>query len=359
MKAIITAGGRGTRMQPLTFTSNKQLIPLANKPLIYYAIEAVAEVGVKEIGINYNPGQLEELKANLGTGRRWGVKLIYFLQEKPLGLANIIEKAKPFIGKSKFLMHLGDNIFYGGIEPLYDYFRKEKLSALAPVIHHPENTRMGVPYLDRKGRLKKYVEKPKKPPHDLAVPGLYFFDQNVFQCFQGKEKIKPSARGEYEIGSCYEWLVKHGYPVGIKEFEGVWRDPGKFDDWLETNQFLLDREVDNDSQSRLGKRVRIEGRVKIGKRVKVKNSSVRGPSVIGDDVRIENSFIGPYSSIGDGCQIISTKLENVILLKNVKIEGLQKPLDCCLVGEGTMVNGNHRVSGSIELFVGNQCLINL
>ncbi len=359
MKAIITAGGRGTRMRPLTFSSNKQLIPLANRPLIFYSLEAIACLGIKEIGINYNPGQLEELKTALGTGQRWGVKLTYFLQEKPLGLANIIEVAQPFVGKSKFLMHLGDNIFYGGIKSLFDYFLKEKLNALAPVIHHPENKRMGVPYFDKKGRLKRYVEKPKKPPHDLAVPGLYFFDDHVFGCFKGKDKIKPSKRGELEIGSCYEWLVKHGYQVGTKEFKGVWRDPGKFDDWLETNQFLLDQEIENDSGSRLRKDVKLGGRVKVGKQCKIKNSYLRGPSIIGDKVIIENSFIGPYSSIGDESEIYGAKIENAILVKKVKINNPNKPLDSCLIGQESIVDGNHRVSDAIELFVGNQCLIKL
>lgn len=359
MKAIITAGGRGTRMQPLTFSSNKQLIPLVNEPLIFYPIKAVAALGIKEIGINHGPGQLEELKAVLGTGQRWGVKLTYFLQEPPLGLADIIRVAKPFLKKGKFLMHLGDNIFYGEIKPLYDHFLKEKLNALAPVIHHPENTRMGVPYFNKKGELTRYVEKPQNPPHDLAVPGLYFFDENVFDCFEGKDRIKPSKRGELEIGSCYEWLVKHGYKVGTKEFSGVWQDPGKFDDWLETNQFLLDKEINNGSASRLGKNVKVEGRVKIGKNCEIKESFLRGPSIIGDQVVIENSFIGPYSSIADGCQIREARLENVILMKGVQITNPGKSLDSCLIGEESIIKENRRTSNGIELFIGNKCVVKL
>lgn len=359
MKALITAGGRGTRMRPLTFSTNKQLVPLANKPLIFYSIESVAALGIEEIGINYSPGQLEELKSVLGTGQHWGVKFTYLLQENPLGLADIIRVAKSFLGKGKFLMHLGDNIFYGEIKPLYDYFLKEKLDALAPVIHHPENVRMGVPYFDQKGRLTKYVEKPKKPPHDLAVPGLYFFDDHVFGCFEGKGRIKLSKRGELEIGSCYEWLVKHGYKVGTMEFTGVWQDPGKFDDWLETNQFILDKEVENTSASKLGQDVKVEGRVKIGKNCKIRNSFLRGPGIIGDGVTIDDSFIGPYSSIGDGCQIRDAKLENVILMKEVQIIDPGKSLDSCLIGEESVIRGNRKTSNGIELFVGNQCIVKL
>jgi glucose-1-phosphate thymidylyltransferase len=359
MKAIITAGGRGTRMQPLTFSSNKQLIPLANKPLINYALEAVAETGIREVGVNHGPGQLEELKQALGTGQKWGLKITYFFQEEPLGLANIIQVAQPFVGKSKFLMHLGDNIFYGGIKTLVDYFFKEKFNALAPVIHHPENARMGVPYFDKKGRLTKYVEKPKRPPHDLAVPGLYLFDHHVFGCFKGKDKIKPSKRGEFEIGSCYEWLVRHGYKVGTKEFTGVWQDPGKFDDWLETNRFLLDKEISNGSASRLGKSVKVEGRVKIGKNCKIKESFLRGPSIIGDRVVIEDSFIGPYSSIADNCQIRDARLENVILMKGVQLINPGKSLDSCLIGEESIIKENRKTSNGIEFFIGNKCVIKL
>jgi glucose-1-phosphate thymidylyltransferase len=359
MKAIITAGGRGTRMRPLTFSINKHLIPLANKPLIFYAIETIAKAGIKEIGINYNPGQLEELESVLGDGSKWGVKLTYFLQEKPLGLANIIQEAQDFVGKEKFLMHLGDNIFWGGIKELLDYFLKEKFNALAPVIHHPENWRMGVPYFDKKGQLKRYVEKPKNPPHDLAVPGLYFFDHHVFECFSGRDAIKPSARGEFEIGSLYECLIKKNYRVGTKEFKGVWKDPGKFDDWLDTNQFLLDATVKNETQSKLGKDVKTEGRVTIGKKCKIENSLLRGPIIIGDEVEIKNSFIGPYSSISDQCEILDARIGNSILLKGVKIIHPGKSIDSSLIGQETVIQNSGQNWDNLELFVGNQCIVEL
>lgn len=359
MKAIITAGGRGTRMQPLTFSTNKHFIPLANKPLIFYALEAVAEAGIKEVGVNYNPGQLNELKAGLGTGRRWGMRITYILQEKALGIANIIYSCRQFIGKDKFVMHLGDNIFHGGIKPLVDYFRKKNINGLLTIIHHPENLRLGVPFFDKKGRVVKLVEKPKSAPHDWAIPGLYFADCHIFECFSGKDAIKPSARGEYEIPTAFQWLIDHGYQVETKEFKGVWKDPGKFDDWLDTNQFLLDADLKNGTETKLGDDVKIEGRVKVGKGCKIRNSFLRGPAIIGNKVTIKNSFVGPYSSIDNECQIINSKIENTILLKRVQVKHLTKPLDSSLIGEGTIIEGNDRPSKDISLFVGNQCVLKL
>lgn len=359
MKAIITAGGRGTRMRPLTFSTNKHLIPLANKPLLFYPIEEVVAAGIKEIGINYNPGQKQELEAVLDNGNHWGVKFTYLLQEKPAGLANIIQIAKDFVGKEKFLMHLGDNIFYGGIKTMTDSFLSDNFNGLVPILRHKENWRLGVPYFDKKGKMIKYVEKPKNPPNDWAIPGLYFFDHHVFECFSGKDAIKPSPRGELEISSPYQWLLDHGYRVGTSEFKGIWKDPGKFDDWIETNQFLLDRELVENCDSKLKTGVKVEGRVKIGKKCQIENSILRGPIIIGNEVIIKDSFIGPYTSVADGCEIVNTKIENAILGKLVKVRNLTKPIDSSMVGEESVIEGDHQLSGATQLFIGSQCLLRL
>lgn len=359
MKAVITAGGKGTRMRPLTFSTNKHFIPLANKPLLFYAIEAVVNSGIKEIGINYNPGQLEEIKSYLSEGEKWGAKFTYIFQEKPLGLANIVKVSQPFIGKDKFVMHLGDNIFYGGIKPLVDYFKKADIDGLLTVIHHPENFRMGVPFFDKNGKLVKYVEKPSNPPHDWGVPGLYFANHHIFECFEGKDSIKPSARGEYEIPSAFQWLIDHKYKVETKEFSGVWKDPGKFDDWLSANQFLLDKQVDNGTKTKLDKTVRIEGRVKIGKNCQIENSLLRGPVIIGDDVKIKNSFIGPYSSVGDDSKIENSRIENSVIMKKVQIINVSKQIDSSVIGEETTIRGNEKFSNFTNFFIGNQCVLKL
>jgi glucose-1-phosphate thymidylyltransferase len=189
MKGIITAGGRGTRMRPVTFSTNKHFIPIANNPLLHYAIEEMVNAGINEIGINYNPGQLKELKEHLGSGKDWGVEFTYILQEEPKGLAHIVKVSRDFIGKDKFVMHLGDNIFYGGISNLIKQFEKSKSNALLTTIHHPQNFRMGVPYFNKKNELEKVVEKPKDPPDDLAVPGLYFLMRMLLKLLKEKTKL--------------------------------------------------------------------------------------------------------------------------------------------------------------------------
>lgn len=359
MKGLITAGGRGTRMRPVTFSTNKHFIPIANRPLLHYAIKEMVNAGIKEIGINYNPGQLKELRENLGTGKDFGVDFTYILQEEPKGLAHIVKVSQDFIGKDKFVMHLGDNIFYGGIGHLIKEFENSKANALLTVIHHPENSRMGVPYFNKDDELEKIVEKPDNPPHDLAVPGLYFFDVNALKAFKGKNKIKPSARGELEIASIYNWLLDNDYQVDIGEFNGVWKDPGKFNDWIDTNQFILDQKVKKEINSDLSDNVQIEGRVSIGENCKIKNSKLRGPLVIGDKVKITNSYIGPYSSIQDGCVIESSEIQNSVLMEEVEIKSPSKPLDSCVIGKQTVVQSNNRPYKTLELFLGNQCKLKM
>lgn len=347
-------------MRPLTFSTNKHFISLANKPLLYYAIEEVSEAGIKEIGINYNPGQLEEIKSHLGRGERWGVNLSYILQKKPKGLANIVEVSKDFIGQDKFVMHLGDNIFYGGIRALVEEFTASKANGLLTIIHHPENVRMGVPYFDDSGRVVKLVEKPQNPPHDWAIPGVYFADEHIFECFEGKEAIKPSTRGEYEIPAAFQWLIDHGYEVRTKEFTGTWLDPGKFDDWIATNQFLLDHCLKSQNKpASFGKDVQVEGLVQIGKNCRIKNSRLIGPSLIGNNVTIEDSEIGPYCSVNDGSEVIGSKIENTILEKKVRVLRLGKTLNGSLIGEGTVIEGNGKNKEGMEVFLGNQCQLKL
>lgn len=344
-------------MQPLTFSTNKHFIPVANKPLIFYPIEAVAAAGIKEILITYNPGWLDLVKSELGTGSRWGVKFTYVLQEKPMGLADIFQVCEEALEGESFVLHLGDNIFTGGIGEQVKYFEKEKPNGMVVMLHHPENTRMGVPYFDKKGRLKKYVEKPKKPPHDYAVPGLYFMDKNAFSMFRGRDKLKPSARGEYEIPDAFQWLIDHDYRVDVVEYKDKWLDPGKFGDWIESNQYLLDRNAGDQIGSKLGKNVRIEGRVEIGRRCRLMEAEIRGPVIIGDSVKITNSYVGPYTSIADGCEITNSHVENSVLMKGVKIANIKQPISESLIGTETEIIDEDGPTDWIKLFVGEKSMV--
>lgn len=360
MKAIIPIGGRGTRMRPVTFTSNKHFIPVGNKPLIFYPIETIANAGIKDIALTYNPGQLNYAKKYLGNGSRWGLNFTYVLQPEPKGLANIYQVCEKFVDGDKFVFHLGDNIFVNGIKDIVNVFRNSKdINAIAVMTEHPENIRMGVPYFDSQGNLIKCVEKPKNPPHKFALPGLYLMDRNAFKVFKGKDKLKPSARGEYEQPDAYQWLIDHGYKVVVQEYKGKWLDPGKFNDWLETNQYLLDIETETVLNSNPDVKSQIEGRVSIGKKCKIKNSVIRGPVKIGDGVVIEDSFIGPFTSIYHGCEIKECKLENSVLMQNVKLGNIKRPIDSSLIGAGSEIDEIDHGNRSMEMFVGEMSKISL
>lgn len=358
MKAIIPTGGRGTRMRPLTFSQNKHFIPIANKPLIFYPVETIADTGIKEVAITYNIGGLDEAKSVLGDGSRWGLKFTYILQENPKGLANIFQVCEQYLNGESFVLHLGDNIFVEGIKDLVNHFEKEKPNGLLAMVHHKENTRLGVPYFDKDGQLIKYVEKPQNPPHDFAIPGLYFFDKTVFDCFK-KDPIKPSPRGEYEISTPYQWLIDHQFRVDVLEYKGVWLDPGKFDDWLEANKFILKERLEGRKMSKVDDSVKISGTVSLGQNVEIKNSKIEGPVIIGDDVRIFDSEIKQFTSIADGCEIIESKVENSVLMSGVKIYRVKNhPLSSSLIGTDTQVIGDER-DHITSLFVGEKCRIQI
>jgi len=219
---------------------------------------------------------------------------------------------------------------------------------------------MGVPYFNRQGKLVKCVEKPNNPPNDLAIIGVYFFNNDVFRCFKGRDKIKPSARGEYEIPDVYQWLIDHKYKVDVYEYKGRWLDPGKFGDWIESNQYLLDRNTNGEIKSKIDKESLVEGRVTIGKNCKIKNSKIRGPVVIGDKVVIKDSFIGPYTSISENCFVENSRVENSVLMAGVTIRNVLQTIDNSLIGTGTEISDVKSQHGNcLELFVGEKSQVRL
>lgn len=347
-------------MRPLTFSTNKHFIPVANKPLIFYPVETIANAGIKIIGITYNPGGLEEAKVYLGDGSRWGISITYILQEKAAGLANIVQVCEEFIGNDSFVFHLGDNMFVDGIRDQVEYFEKEKPDGLVTMIHHKENKRMGVPFFDDNGRLIKYVEKPEDPPHDFAVPGVYFGNANFFKCFKGENAIKPSERGEYEIPSAFQWLIDQGFRVDVVEYKGKWLDPGKFDDWIEANVYILENKLKENIESQVDATSKISGKAALGKGCTVVNSRIYGPAIIGDNVTITDSKVGPCVSVADGCEVLGSNVKNSVLMKGVKIINVrQHPVKNSLIGTDSEVIGKDGRGATTSLFVGEKCKIRL
>ncbi len=368
MKAIIPTGGRGTRMQPLTFSTNKHFIPIANKPLIFYPIEAVAEAGIKDVLITYNPGWLESVKSVLGDGSKWNLKFRYVLQKKPLGLANIFQVCEEFLQGESFVLHLGDNIFANGIKSAVDYFVQKKPNALAVIVKvgRKRNQRMGVPYFDKNNRFIGYVEKPRNPPNEYGIAGLYLFDNNVFRCFRGKDKISADKRGKFEIVRSeleislpYNWMLRKKYRVETFTYDGKWLDPGKFDDWLYANQYLLDNKVEDIQQSKVLGNSTLEGRVQIGKRSKILDTQIRGPVSIGDDVSIKNSYIGPYTSVSDGCFLENCHVENSVLMAGVVVKNIKQPINESLIGSGAEVLDENGPTDWLKLFIGEKSIVKI
>lgn len=346
-------------MQPITFSANKHFIPVANKPLIFYPIETVIAAGITDILITYNPNTLDLVKSYLGDGSRWAAKFTYVLQEEPRGLANVFEVCEEALGGESFLMHNGDNIFTKGIREAVDYFQKKKPNALVTMVHHKDNRRLGVPYFDENNRLVQYVEKPENPPHDFAIPGLYFFDHNVFKCFNGDERIVPSARGELEISSPFQWLIDHGFNVDVIEYKAKWLDPGKFDDWLVANQYLLDTTLKPQATSQIDSSSKIQGSVSIGSKCNITGSEIHGPCIIGDNVEIRDSIIGPYSSISDNCSIENSHIENSVLMQGVKIANIKRLITTSIIGPGSEVLDVTQKLPSMKLFIGEKSRIEI
>ena len=313
MKALIASGGHGTRLRPLTHTRNKHLLPIANKPILFYAFEAAVEAGIKEIGIVHNAGNTE-VQDYIGDGSRWNVKITYIPQLTPGGLAQVVQLAEDFIGKEKFVFYLGDNMLVGGIKRFIDEFENSGCNCFLTLSKVKDPERFGVPEIQN-GRIVRVEEKPKHPKTNYAVAGIYLYDYHIFEAVKA---IKPSARGELEISDAHTYLIEKGFKVGYTEITGWWKDTGKPTDLLEANRLILDSFTQrNDGE--VNQFSDIAGRVVIEAGAKIINSKIRGPVVIGKNCIIENSYIGPYTSVGDRTEIVGSEMEYSIVLRDCKI----------------------------------------
>ena len=326
MKGLILSGGKGTRLRPLTFTQAKQLVPVANKPVLFYGIEALKEAGIREIGIVVGDTK-DEIKEAVGSGKKWGIRVTYIEQEEPLGLAHAVLISEDFLGKEPFVMYLGDNILKSGITSLVENFRENKPNSLILLTEVPNPQMFGVAEL-KDGKVVRLVEKPKKPMSNLALVGVYMFD---FHVFEAAKAIKPSWRDELEITDAIQYLVEHGYEVHPHLVSGWWKDTGKIEDILEANRLILET-IATEIQGEIDSSSRINGKVIIERDVLVQNSIIRGPAIIGEKTEIVDSYIGPFTSIQPRCKIHKTEIEHSIVMEGSEIKDVGSRIDESLIG---------------------------
>jgi len=358
MKALITAGGRATRLRPITWTINKHLIPLANKPMLFNAVEKIAEVGVREIGIIVNVGE-QEIQKQLGDGSKWGVSITYIEQRGgPKGIAHAVNEAQDFLGSEPFIFYLGDNIFLGSIKNFVEKFHKEKRNCLLALARVKDPHRFGVPEI-KDGRIVRVDEKPMEPKSDYAVTGIYIYDKNFFEAFR---HIEPSERGEYEISDIHTWLIQSGHNVGYEEITGWWKDTGKPEDLLEGNQLLLNemKPEERDPSVQIHEQAVLQGKVNIGKNTVIgPKVLIRGPVVIGKGCRIESGYIGPYTAIGNEVEIRNTEIEHSIVFDRADINCSKRIVDS-LIGQNAIIIASHETLPSgHKLIVSDNSVVEL
>ena len=354
LKGLILSGGKGTRLRPITYTSAKQLVPVANKPVLFYGIEAMAAAGISEIGIIIAPETGEEIRAMAGDGGRFGVSITYIEQDAPLGLAHAVLTAEPFLGAAPFVMYLGDNLLQGGIEQLVAEFRDHDPDALILLTPVPDPEHYGVAELGADGGVVRLAEKPPEPRTDLALVGVYMFTSLIHDAARA---ISPSARGELEITDAIQWLVDGGRRVESHIVRGWWKDTGRLDDMLEANRLVLEtveRRVDGelvDSQ--------VDGRVVVEAGARLERSTVRGPAVIGAGAVLRDAYVGPYTAVGPGCVIDTAEVEHSILLEGSSVRSLAGRMESSLLGRNVAISRDERQPRAYRFMVGDNSEIGI
>jgi glucose-1-phosphate thymidylyltransferase len=353
LKGLILSGGKGTRMRPITHTSAKQLVPVANKPVLFYGIEAMAKAGIDDVGIIIAPETGEEIRAAAGDGSRFGVRLSYIVQDEPLGLAHAVLTAEPFLGDSPFVMYLGDNLLQAGIEGLVAAFREHAPDALILLTPVPDPEHYGVAELED-GAVVRLVEKPPTPQTNLALVGVYMFTPAVHTATRA---IEPSGRGELEITDAIQYLVDQGMRVEPHIVKGWWKDTGRLEDMLAANRLVLDT-IEGRTDGELVDS-QVDGRVVIEKGARLERSAVRGPAIIGADATLIDCYVGPYTAVGEGCSIQNAEVEHSILLAGSSVRDLAGRMESSLLGRNVKIGRDHRQPRAYRFLVGDNSEIGI
>ena len=353
LKGLILSGGKGTRLRPITHTSAKQLVPVANKPVLFYAIEAMAQAGIDQVGIIIAPETGGEIRDAAGDGSRFGVQITYIVQDEPAGLAHAVLTAEAFLRDSPFVMYLGDNLLQGGIEDLVATFRAHQPDAMILLTPVPDPESYGVAELSD-GAVVRLVEKPREPRSDLALVGVYMFTSCVHSAAHA---IEPSARGELEITDAIQRLVDDGRRVEPHIVQGWWKDTGRLDDMLEANRLVLDT-----IQTRLeGELVdsQVDGRVVVEAGARLERCAVRGPAIIGAGARLTDCYVGPYTAVGEGVEISGAEVEHSILLAGSAVRDLDLRMESSLLGRNVKIGRDRRQPRAYRFMVGDNSEIGI
>ncbi|GGN33602.1 glucose-1-phosphate thymidylyltransferase [Streptomyces fuscichromogenes] len=353
MKALVLSGGVGSRLRPITHTSAKQLVPVANKPVLFYGLESIAAAGITEVGLVVGE-TAAEIRAAVGDGSRFGLRTTYIPQERPLGLAHAVLVAREFLGDDDFVMYLGDNFVVGGISALVDGFRTHRPDAQIMLTRVTDPSAFGVAELDADGRVRRLEEKPEFPKSDLALVGVYLFTPAVHEAVRA---VRPSGRGELEITDAVQWLVDTGRDVRPVEISGYWKDTGNVADMLEVNRAVLES-VTSRAEGEVDDGSEIVGAVRIAEGARVVRSRIVGPVVIGAGTEVTDSYVGPYTSVGDDCRIVGSELEFSIVLRGSLIEGTSR-IQSSLIGRNARVVSAPRMPDTHRLVLGDHSSVEL
>ncbi|MFC1950999.1 glucose-1-phosphate thymidylyltransferase [Chloroflexota bacterium] len=355
MKALVLCGGKGTRLKPLTNTIAKQLLPVANKPILFYVLDQIREAGITDIGIIISPETSFHIKKAVGDGLKWNVRITYIDQSEALGLAHAVKVGQEFLGDSSFLMFLGDNLIEGGVKGFVGEFNNSHPDALVLLKEVTNPCLFGVAELDASGKVIHIVEKPKEPSSNMVVTGVYIFSPAVHKAIS---QIKPSGRGELEITDAIQRLIDTDDRIVSHILRGWWLDTGKKDDLLEANRVVLDDYLKRDITGEVDSQSQIVGRVEIGQGAKIENSIIRGPVSIAKDCHISSSFIGPFTSIGEGTVIKDSSIDHSVILENCHINAIGCLTDSVIGRDSEVAKGSHKFS-AVRLFIGDDAKVEL